>query len=462
MPIPPEPTLPLRGPFTFVGTSVEGAAVSLRYRIGDDVEFTETVEFDVPLPDTPAVAAAVRVLHLVAGVSYYKCVGPVPLVAGPLTPAERALVVALYDQGLREFAYRNGFVVPLPVELVEPVEPVEPEASSRAGGPGGEVVPPGATGALVPIGGGKDSALVAALVPDGQLFAVNPVGAHRHLAQALGRPLSSARRTLDPQLRELVARGVPNGHVPVTAITSAISVLAALGHGRRDVLMGIERSADEPSLITAEGVAVNHQFSKSAEAEGLLRAAFDPTGVRYLSLLRPLTELAIGAGVAARGLAADIVSCNRVFTVWNENTSSREQRPCGECAKCLFTALMLAPSSEPSAIAAQYGRPLLDEVEHVEPTRDLWSEEKPFDCVGERLETAAAIVLLDRTPGWQDQAVVRALAPEARSMLDAAGVDPGSFLELGDLDGLPAAYRTVIASLAPDLAAVPGLATAAR
>ena len=53
-------------------------------------------------------------------------------------------------------------------------------------------------GALVPIGGGKDSALVAALVPDGQLFAVNPVGAHVHLAEALGRPLLGA--TTKPKL----------------------------------------------------------------------------------------------------------------------------------------------------------------------------------------------------------------------------------------------------------------------
>ncbi|MBX3284799.1 MAG: endonuclease domain-containing protein, partial [Actinobacteria bacterium] len=289
-------------PFTFTGAAVSGGRVELGYRMADRWDLTEVVELPVDLPDTPEVAAAVRVLHLVAGVSYYKCVAPVPLATGPLSEAEAALARALYDEGLREFAYRNGFGVPLPVELRSEAGGLGGGAGQPIGGAGSR---PG-TGALVPIGGGKDSALVAALVPDGLPFAVNPVGAHEHLALALGRKLVGARRTLDPQLRDLVTMGAPNGHVPVTAITSAISVLAALALGRGDVLMGIERSADEPTVVTPDGVPVNHQFSKSWEAEQLLRAAFGPTGVRYLSLLRPMSELGIGASVAARGLAPHI------------------------------------------------------------------------------------------------------------------------------------------------------------
>ena len=345
-------------------------------------------------------------------------------------------------------AYRNGLPVPLPVEI---------EAAPPAGYVLDEVhdavLDGDRTGALIPIGGGKDSALVAALVPDGHLFAVNAKGAQRHLAEALDRPLVEATRTLDPLLRELVEQGVTNGHVPVTAITSSVSVLAAVALGLRDVVMGIERSADEPTVVTDDGVPVNHQFSKSGEAERLLRAAYGPTGVRYLSLLRPLTELAIGSGVVAEGLVGDIVSCNRVFTVWNETTESREQRPCGECAKCLFTSLMLAPAASPAEIEAAFGRPLLDEADHVEAVRDLWSAEKPFDCVGERLETAAAVALLAERDGWRDQAVIRAVAAEARAMLDAAGADPSDFLATGPLDGLPEEYRDRVAALAPVLAA---------
>lgn len=473
----------LSGPFEFVDPGVspgrlsdggDGTVVELRYRIGSGdgpITFTERIELPFELPSTDAVHRSLRVLHLVAGVSYYKCLAPVPLVVPALSRSERALVTALYDQGLREFAYRNGIAVPLPVELVEAVGSGA-ESGTEAGADGSIEAEPAARpdrsaaatfqGALVPIGGGKDSALVASLVPEGRLFAVNPVGAQEHLAVALGRPLLGVRRILDPRLRDLVARGVPNGHVPVTAITSAIAVVVAASLGVRDVVMGIERSADEPSLVTGDGVPVNHQFSKSSEAEALLRAVFDPTGVRYFSLLRPLTELAIGAAVARRGLGDDIVSCNKVFTVWNESTASREQRPCGECAKCLFTALMLAPASSPDAVARQYGGALLDDPGHVEPVRDLWSEAKPFDCVGERLESAAAVALLGRIAGWSDQVVVRALGGEAGDLLRSAQVDPASFLEVGPVEGLPEEYRALVTGLSAELAEVPGLVRAPR
>ncbi len=109
----------LAGPFTFERTRTDGRRLALEYRIGSDIELAEIIEFPFPLPDTPAIAAAVRLLHLVAGVSYYKCVAPTDLVTPALLDTERALIGALYDDGLREFAYRNGFAVPLPVELRE-------------------------------------------------------------------------------------------------------------------------------------------------------------------------------------------------------------------------------------------------------------------------------------------------------------------------------------------------------
>lgn len=452
------PTPHLTAPFELlrpvVAVDEVSTRISLPYRFAGaegSIELTEVVELPLPVAPSEPILASVRLLHLFAGVSYYKCVAPTPLVVPELSAAERAAVEALYDSGLREFAYRNGIAVPLPVELSETAGDLSPEWN------GPEVVasaPTSLSGALVPIGGGKDSALVASLVPDGHLFAVNPVGAQHHLADALGRPLLAVTRTLDPKLRDLVAAGAPNGHVPVTAITSAVAVLAAVATGTADVVMGIERSADEPSLVTPDGVEVNHQFSKSSEAERLLQAAFEPTGVRWFSLLRPLTELAIGAAVAARGLGADIVSCNRVFTVWNENTASRTQRACGECAKCLFTALMLAPGSSPDSIAEQYGGALLDRPDHVAGVRELWSDEKPFDCVGERHESAAAVSLLADLPRWQGQAVIAALRQEARAVLAADALEAAGFMEVGSVDALPEEYRQRVADLRYDIARV--------
>lgn len=443
-------SLELHGPFVIDHTEVlarpgGGTRIELHYAFGDTHHFVEAVELDLEWPDDESPGAedlrrAVRVLHLIAGVSYYKSLAPTTIDAPALTADERALVRAMYDEGLREFAYRNGLGVPLPVDLRERAGDSPSVAASEVA----------RAGALVPIGGGKDSALVADLVPAGVLMAVNPKGAHEHLAEHLGRPLVRVQRTLDPQLRELVAAGALNGHVPVTAINSAIAVLVAAATGLRDVLMGLERSASEPSLVV-DGIEINHQFSKSAHAETLLQAVFDPIGVRYFSLLRPMTELAIGTSVARRGLAVDIVSCNRAFTVWNENESSRTQRPCGDCAKCLFTALMLAPSLTPEQVREHFGRPLLDEAEHLDPVRELWSSEKPFDCVGERHESAAAVALLAQLPAWRDQVVPRELAAEALEVLSEVDAAPADFLRLDDVGPLPEDYRGMVAGLQDEL-----------
>lgn len=439
------------GPFVIDSFRLDGAVVELHYSFGEPGsptwEFTERIEFPSPLNSSPRLRGVLRVLHLLAGTSYYKSIAPTRIVTGPLDPAERALMDGMYDGGLREFAYRNDLDLPLPVEIDETdgtgTGPVGPQSSEVCG----SSPVPVSERVLIPVGGGKDSALVADLIPDGELMSVNPTGVHHRFAESIGRPLVTIERTLDPRLRELVELGALNGHVPVTAINSAIAVAWAVSEGFGYVAMGLERSASEPTLVS-DGVEVNHQYSKSAEGEALLRAAFEPSGVVYFSLLRPMTELAIGAAVAERGLAGNIVSCNRAFTIWSETEASRTQRPCGECAKCLFTSLMLAPALTPDQIGDYFGRNLLDEEAHVEAVRRLWSAEKPFDCVGERHETAAALVLLSERGEWSDQVVPRRLAAEARAVLAENDSAPDDYLQIGPTDDLPERFRSLVDTLA--------------
>lgn len=451
-----ERELPCEGPFVIDEYRLDGAVVELDYHFGDigarRCSFTERIEFPAPLVESPELHRVLRVLHLLAGTSYYKSIAPTRIITGPLSSAERDLVSGMYDGGLREFAYRNGLPLPLPVDL----DVVLGRDGGRSSGSDGarldgdasvDVMPePVSDRVLIPVGGGKDSALVADLIPEGELMTVNPTGVHERFAELLGRPLVSMRRTLDPGLRELVERGALNGHVPVTAINSAIAAAWAVSEGFGYVAMGLERSASEPTLV-CEGVEVNHQYSKSAEGERLLRAAFAPSGVVYFSLLRPLTELSIGEAVARRGLAGDIVSCNRAFTIWTETEASRTQRPCGDCAKCLFTSLMLAPALSPEQIGQYFGRDLLDEEDHVDAVRELWSAEKPFDCVGERHETAAALVLLSESSEWADQIVPARLADEARAVLAENSSSPDDYLRIGSTDDLPERFRQLIDSL---------------
>ena len=99
---------------------------------------------------TPAFASAARILLLVAGTSYYKSQAPSTLVVEvATTAADRALVAAVYDHGLREFAHVNGLDIPL-VDHIEWTGGLRPPTPVRLRGE--DIGRP-----LVPFGGGKDS-----------------------------------------------------------------------------------------------------------------------------------------------------------------------------------------------------------------------------------------------------------------------------------------------------------------
>ena len=66
--------------------------------------------------------------------------------------------------------------------------------------------------------------------------------------------------------------GAWNGHVPVTAINSAILLCASILYGFRYIVFSNERSADEATLVTDDGSEVNHQYSKSSDFEAGFRA----------------------------------------------------------------------------------------------------------------------------------------------------------------------------------------------
>src|SRR4029453_10722530 len=80
--------------------------------------FTETITF--PVSDRPVPQAFHRVLdllHVVAGVSYYKIGAPHRIEAPRPVPAEAAaLFTAVYTHGLAEYAYRND--LPFVLHLV--------------------------------------------------------------------------------------------------------------------------------------------------------------------------------------------------------------------------------------------------------------------------------------------------------------------------------------------------------
>lgn len=439
--------------FRLTGFAIDAEAgtVRLGYAFDDDRHvFRERIDFGALGPlvaDGGAAAGAgfarvVRLLHLAAGVSYYKAAAPdvIAVETGPLTDLERRFVHDLYDKGLREFAWRNG--LPLARRLV-----IEDLAYARPAAAPTEVPAP-LPGIGIPVGGGKDSAVVVEALRGDRptLLSVNGHPAARRVAAAAGLPLAVVRRTLDPRLLELNGQGARNGHVPITAIVSLVAIAAGYRLGYDTTVMALEGSADEPTRTgpaapasTGTGgptdavdhgdsgaggtpddaVPVNHQWSKSSEFERslteVLAASVGP-GVRYRSVMRTTGELDIAAAFATlRRYHHAFVSCNRAFT-----QSGGTDGWCGHCPKCRFVFLSLATVMAPADLTGIFGADLLADPGQVEGFRDLFEEgRKPFECVGTRAESLLAVAVLGQRPEWAAHPVVAALAPAATATVGA-------------------------------------------
>jgi UDP-N-acetyl-alpha-D-muramoyl-L-alanyl-L-glutamate epimerase len=416
----------------------ERGRVSLRYALDDAIEFVE--EFDLPLSERLSPAARngvdglLSLLHWVAGVSYFKTAAPpnVDCLTEAPPPATAALLDALYSEGLGEFAYKNK----LPA-LPRPVFPI---------GPSRERLPVVEDGALprvlVPVGGGKDSAVALEVVRGSgcelALFSVGDAPPIARTATVAGIPRLICHRRLDPGLGALNDAGALNGHIPITAIVSCVAMLTAALNGFGAVAMANERSASNGN-VTWDGIDVNHQFSKSLRAERLLRAAVAEAapGLELFSVLRPASELAIARAFARmKPYHEAFTSCNTIFRL---DPELRGTSWCCDCPKCRFVFLVLAPFSEPAHLHEIFGRDLLEDETQFDGFALLTATggHKPFECVGEEQESLAAIRMLATQPRWSEHRVLRRLVAEVLPRFSSDVGDPEQVLALSDEHDVP-------------------------
>jgi len=405
-------------------TDAERGLLTCRYRL-DGREFSERVSL-APGPrwTSPQAQAAARLVYLLAGVSYYKTAAPAVVDLGDtaLTPLELGFLREFYTGGLAEFAYRNA------LDLTG----VRFEARLAAEAPAAHQ-PDGATPrALVPFGGGIDSIVTVERIrrrADVALFVVSRPGdrfdAIERPAAVSGLPLIRAGREIDPQLLRSAEFGFLNGHVPVTGILSAIGILAAVLNDRDAVIMSNEWSASVPTLVH-HGRPVNHQYSKSDSFEAAFRGvlAAEPAGLPgYFSALRDRTELWVAEEFATlTQYHATFRSCNRAFHL---DPSRRLGHWCGQCDKCCFIDLILAPFMSADALRAVFAadgggaEPLSDPALAPKFRTLLGSGTKPFECVGEVSECRAAVLLAARRPDRADCALLQELAAGIAGRPDA-------------------------------------------
>jgi hypothetical protein len=391
--------------FRFLEARYEAGEARLGYAFDGGPELTEVLRFPgapaVPVERTAAFERALALLHWIAGVSYFKAFAParIECAGAAPDPAVAEALERIYVEGLAEFAFRNAVV--LRGQVCFPQGAAQTAATVRL---------PRRT--LVPLGGGKDSLVALELLREaGEPVLAAWVGRSALIEACAARAGVEAihiDRQLAPELFELNRQGALNGHVPVTAIHSAIMVLAALLYGADAIAFANERSADLPTRVVG-GVGVNHQWSKSLEFERLFRGLLADrivAGIDYFSLLRPFSEIAVCARFAGMSRYFDVFSsCNRNFRILGTRPASRW---CGECPKCHFVFLAMAPFLPKPELAAVFGRNLLDE-ESLVPAYAALAEvegERPFECVGEPAEVRAALAALGKQAAWREDAVI--------------------------------------------------------
>ena len=428
--------------FRFVRCTYADGVAELAYAFDAGPELVEHIRFpDAPgLPDSRKAAfdAALHMLHFMAGISYYKAGLPprIEIGIGALDGETAGLLDALYLHGLGEFAYRNGLDLRGRIAF--------PRGPSSTPAAGTLALPPRT---LVPIGGGKDSLVVAeALKQAGIEATATWVGASPLIAGVAARtglPMLNIGRELSPVLFDYNRMGAWNGHIPVTAINSAILACAAVLYGFDAIAFANERSASAATL-EYEGREVNHQWSKGWTFEKMFAAwlhSHVAGDLDYFSLLRPFSELAVTRAFAKSGAAYfdAFSSCNRNFRILGPKPADRW---CGQCPKCHFVFLALAPFLPKPRLLQIFGRNLLDDEAQASGFDALieYHDHKPFECVGEASEARAAFAALAARPEWREDVLVARFREDIAPRLDAAQLALTPWLEQGGSHGVLARF----------------------
>lgn len=397
--------------FRFVAWQFDNTSftLTLEYAFDDACRFVEQISFPKPsqplsVSQTESLNRCFDLLHLAAGISYFKAAVPATIKIENQALSEKTarFMEMLYRNGLGEFAFQNNLKLHDKIKF-----PFSPSTQDNA------ISLATKNKTLVPVGGGKDSivsieALKSSNLPI-DLFSVGSAPPIIDTIACAQRPHLMVTRKLSPELFELNKQGAYNGHIPITAIVSLLALATAIIHGHDAIAFSNERSANIGNITLDDGFEVNHQFSKSfmfeKELSAQIRRSITPS-INYFSLLRPYSELQIARAFAKSDQYDDVfTSCNSNFSITGKRSN---QRWCCNCPKCRFVFLMLAPFMKKERLLKIFGNNLLNNPNQKAGYDELFGIDafKPFECVGEIEESLVALSLLAEQESWKDDVLI--------------------------------------------------------
>ncbi len=402
--------------------------VTLRYSLDNEEDFEETILLPEPISDAHLKAHEWQLerllfaLHIIGGISYYKTCLPktISVESGILSKQEAGFWNLVYEHGLGEFFFRNNIdyrgLIKFPSnDDISDAKKFTAKHRVSAMTAAYQPRPIKGQRILVPIGGGKDSMVTMNLLQKaGAHVTLLRLGHHPiidELADTAGLPLLNVKRTLSGNLFDLNAQGALNGHVPITAYLSVLSLLIAELYGFDAVVMSNERSANIGN-VEFKGMEINHQWSKSVEFEKALRTYVSDsieTNTQYFSLLRPYSELKIAELFSEMPAYLEkATSCNKNWKILADEEEA--VRWCGTCPKCTFVFTILAAYVKTPVLKKIFGKNLFDDAALVPLYKELLGVQnfKPFECVGTKEETQAAFLLaLKKNPDQKTSPVMQ-------------------------------------------------------
>lgn len=361
------------------------------YSFSDGRSFSEKVSF-APNPDDPQnqklndtlLNRSLFFSFILAGTSYYKAFPTTEVaLSEDIDGWQAEFFNTVYQEGLGQFAFENKLTRSDLAHFNATANEL-PTATSYKG-----------SGILTLQSGGKDSLLLSTLLDESETpyspWFLSSGDHHPVVLDELSYPLLLAKRTIDREtLTKAAHEGGLNGHVPITYIVQSYALIQAIILGKSQILVSIGHEGVEPHAFI-DDLAVNHQWSKTWEAEKL----FSDYVHRYISPdisvgspLRSLSELKIAELFAKKSWSKyghRFSSCN--VANYRQHADNSELKWCGNCPKCANAYLLFSPFVNHVELQSIFdGQDLFAKPSLVNSFKGLLGIDgfmKPFECVGE-------------------------------------------------------------------------------